>query len=219
MQDKPNGTLRDPTEVVVLSPQWLTEETETSTEEGRERAYQPFHTISIADMNEPRNRSTVQRWSGQDYIPMRSLYTRLQSIDPNLSPALAILEEAVPITSQILTSVKAGGIQEADDALIRVQQMYLQLFSYRKLGLGFANIVSSVFNAIANLVVTPISRQQAIEISYVTKILRADPLLTFEKSMEYLAPLSSCGLELEPQDLASIIQNTFADDASENSGA
>jgi hypothetical protein len=95
----------------------------------------------------------------------------------------------------------------ADRELQHFQSLLPALFSCRRIGDGFALVVNSLQNVFINLQGKLLSKVQISTIWRILREVRSKPYLSFDQSLELVAELEDVNLEVDPQILASLIED------------
>jgi hypothetical protein len=132
-------------------------------------------------------------------IPIDRLYEAPRDIPSRIIPALELLTEA----DRLLEGArKAKSRLDADLATQRVQALLPRLFEYRGIGDGFGVIINSVYFSLENLQGTPLTSDQLNVVWRTLRELRAQPAMTLEQGIHRAEELESCGLVVDPSDVA-----------------
>jgi hypothetical protein len=142
-------------------------------------------------------------------IAIDQLYPRIEGVkQTDVINALTLLADAITRLEQARTAFNSENGISADRHLQRFQLMLPDLFSYRRIGDGYAAIINSLHFAFVNLRGQLLNFEQITTIWRVLKEIRTRPFLTLEEGLEYVDQLEQSKLEVD----APILSELLAED-------
>jgi hypothetical protein len=100
---------------------------------------------------------------------------------------------------------------EGDRILLRLHFLLRDLFKYRDVGDGFAQIVNTLQFALINQRGKPLTFPQVTTIWRIVKELRTRPLMSFDEGINAVSELEESGFEVDPPILSELVSQ-FDDD-------
>lgn len=138
--------------------------------------------------------------SGSKVISIDGLYDAKES-SPELAQALDLLSEAKQILEEAKAAAVHQNIIESDRSLMQFQARLPGLFSCRKLGDGFGNVINSIMIALVNKRGIPLDLKDIVALWRIIGELRQRPFLSFESSVELIEELEEVGFAVDPSAL------------------
>ena len=137
--------------------------------------------------------------SERTYIGIEEIYPASKDVRPELGTAINLLNEATVYADSALEFLDNDAPMRSDDSLMKAHAVLPELFCCRSIGDGFANVIISLFHAIANANGNVLNRDQIFVIRKCLYRLKSEPFLSFEDSLGLVTHLEDNGLSIEPE--------------------
>ncbi len=136
---------------------------------------------------------------GKELIDTEKLYQGSNETFPLLSNAFVLLNDALGFIEDARACLKEDDLYGSDNAILHVTAVLEELFCCRSIGDNFGTLVSAIFHSFANRDQRELfSLPQLNKIHNTLRVLRSEPFLDLDLTVEVVMALEDNGLNVNP---------------------
>jgi hypothetical protein len=138
-------------------------------------------------------------------VPIDDLYPGLLGVGPELNTVLSLLARAIEYIDAAISDYESDDLIASDDGVRHLEGIMADLVSCREVGDGYGNIIMSIHNSLLNRGGTPLNNPQLRMVVRALTLIRNEPFMAFDKSIDMVTQLEEAGLNVEPAGLEQFV--------------